>query len=83
VESKVSLDSISCIADQGSKFNIINLVLVLLLSLPILSLSNTRKHSLVINIANGKSTPLLIIGIITWYTLSYRSYIIRVNYKLK
>jgi hypothetical protein len=58
VESKVSLDSISCVADQGSELNMIDLVLVSLLGLPILSLSNTRKHGLVMNIANGKSTPL-------------------------
>jgi hypothetical protein len=58
VESKVSLDSISCVADQGSKLNVIDPVLVSLLSLPVLSLSNTGKHGLVINTANRKSTPL-------------------------
>jgi hypothetical protein len=58
VESKVSLDSISCVADQGSKLNMINPVLVLLLGLPVLSLSNTGKHGLVINTVNKKSTPL-------------------------
>jgi hypothetical protein len=58
VESKVSLDSISCVADQGSKLNVINPVLVSLLGLLVLSLSNTGKHGLVMNIANKKSTPL-------------------------
>jgi hypothetical protein len=58
VESKVSLDSISCVADQGSELNVIDPVLVSLLGLPVLSLSNTGKHGLVINTANGKSTPL-------------------------
>jgi hypothetical protein len=58
VESKVSLDSISCVADQGSKLNVIDLVLVSLLGLPVLSLSNTRKHGLVMNTADGKSIPL-------------------------
>jgi hypothetical protein len=58
VESKVSLDSISCVADQGSKLNVIDPVLVSLLGLPVLSLSNTGKHGLVMNTANGKSTPL-------------------------
>jgi hypothetical protein len=77
VESKVSLDSISYIADQGSKLNVINPVLVSLLSLYILSLSNTRKHGLVINTANGKSTPLslyirLTFGAIDiWRTIKY------------
>jgi hypothetical protein len=58
VESEVSLDSISCVADQGSELNVIDPVLVSLLGLPVLSLSNTGKHGLVINTANGKSTPL-------------------------
>jgi hypothetical protein len=58
MESKVSLDSISCVADQGSELNVIDPVLVSLLGLPVLSLSNTGKHGLVINTADGKSTPL-------------------------
>jgi hypothetical protein len=77
VESEVSLDSISCVADQGSKLNIINLVLVSLLGLPVLSLSNTGKHGLVINTANGKSTPLSLYVRLTfgtrgiWRTIKY------------
>ena len=57
-EAEVSLDTVSCVADQGSELNIIDPTLVSMLDLTTLSLTRSGHRGLVMNTADGSSTPL-------------------------